>query len=201
MSLRTLPAVVLVLSLSLPLHAQDSTLAPGTRVRVLSACDTTAAHRGCDVVKGRLLSRTGNELLIQDTEGGEHRVNLSAGARVEQSAGYRHHTLRGMGIGALAGLATGAILVADCTRGGRGEDNGLCAVRLVAAVPIGAGVGALIGALTRTERWEPMPQGRASLDVDGTRVVTWAFHFPEAPGEGLAEEQAIIDSVEFEAAN
>lgn len=39
------------------------------------------------------------------------------------------------------------------------------------------------------------------LDVDGTRVVAWAFHFPEATAEGLAEEQAIIDSVEFEPAN
>ena len=40
-----------------------------------------------------------------------------------------------------------------------------------------------------------------ALDVDGTRVVAWAFHFPEATAEGLAEEQAIIDSVEFEPAN
>jgi hypothetical protein len=39
------------------------------------------------------------------------------------------------------------------------------------------------------------------LDVDGTRAVAWAFHFPEASAEGLAEEQAIIDSVEFEPAN
>jgi len=38
------------------------------------------------------------------------------------------------------------------------------------------------------------------LDVDGTRVVAWAFHFPEATADGLAEEQAILDSVEFEAA-
>jgi hypothetical protein len=39
------------------------------------------------------------------------------------------------------------------------------------------------------------------LDVDGTRVVAMAWHFPEAPAEGLAEEQAIIDSVVFEPAN
>lgn len=39
------------------------------------------------------------------------------------------------------------------------------------------------------------------LDVDGTRVVAWAMHFPEATAEALAEEQAIIDSVEFEPAN
>jgi hypothetical protein len=39
------------------------------------------------------------------------------------------------------------------------------------------------------------------LDVDGTRVVALALHFPEATADALAEEQAIIDSVEFEAAN
>jgi hypothetical protein len=39
------------------------------------------------------------------------------------------------------------------------------------------------------------------LDLDGTRVVASAFHFPEATAEGLAEEQAILDSVEFEPAN
>jgi hypothetical protein len=35
------------------------------------------------------------------------------------------------------------------------------------------------------------------LDVDGTRVVAVAFHFPEASPEALAEAQLIIDSVEF----
>jgi hypothetical protein len=39
------------------------------------------------------------------------------------------------------------------------------------------------------------------LDVEGTRVVAQAFHFPQATAEGLAEEQAILDSVEFEPAN
>jgi hypothetical protein len=36
------------------------------------------------------------------------------------------------------------------------------------------------------------------LDVDGTRVLALALHFPEATAEALAEEQAIIDSIEFE---
>jgi hypothetical protein len=39
------------------------------------------------------------------------------------------------------------------------------------------------------------------LDVDGTRVVALALHFPEATAEALAEEQAILDSVEFEPAS
>lgn len=35
------------------------------------------------------------------------------------------------------------------------------------------------------------------LDVDGTRVVAMALHFPEASPEALAEEQLIMDSVQF----
>ena len=180
MPLRSILPLAAALALTLPLHAQDSTVAPGTRVRVLSSCDTTAAHTGCDVVKGRLLSRTGSELMIQDADGAEHRISLASGVRIQRSAGYRRHTLRGLGIGTLAGLATGGILVADCTRGGRGEDNGLCSVRLVAATAAGAGVGALIGALSRSERWETVPESRASLHLrpmHGRTRVGLAFSF------------------------
>ncbi|HET7603247.1 MAG TPA: hypothetical protein VFK36_09555 [Gemmatimonadales bacterium] len=178
MSLRAMLPLTAVLSLSLPLHAQDSTLAPGTRVRVLSACDTTAAHTGCDVVKGRLVSRTGNALLIQDAGGAEHRVEVSPGVRIQQSAGFRRHTLRGLGIGSAVGLATGALLLADCTRGD--EDDALCGVRLVVPVPVGAVLGTLVGALTRSERWSEIPESRASLHlrpVNGHTGVGLAIRF------------------------
>lgn len=177
MSLRTMLPLVAALSLSLPLHAQDSTLAPGTRVRVLSACDTTAAHTGCDVVRGQLLSRTGSELLIQDADGAEHRVNLSSTVQVQRSAGFRRRTLLGLGIGSAVGLATGALLLADCTTGG--EDDALCAPRL-AAVPAGMVLGTLVGFLTRSERWEPVRESRASLHilpVNGRTTLALAISF------------------------
>lgn len=163
MPLRSILPVVAALSLALPLHAQDSTLSPGTRVRALSACDTIGVRTGCDVVKGRLVSRTGSELLIRDANGAEHRVSLSAGVQIQQSAGYRRHTLLGLGIGSAVGLATGAVLLADCTTGG--EDDALCGPRLIVPVPVGAAVGTLIGALSRSERWETVPDSRASLHV------------------------------------
>lgn len=163
MSLRTILPLIAALSLTLPLQAQDSMLAPGTRVRVLPACDTTPAQAGCGVIKGQLLSRTGSELLIQDADGAKHRVTFAPGVRLQQSAGYRRHTLLGLGIGSAVGLATGAVLLADCTTGG--EDDALCGPRLVVPVPLGAAVGALIGALSRSERWEPVPPSRASLDI------------------------------------
>lgn len=178
MSLRFMLSLAAVLSLSLPLHAQDSTLAPGTRVRVLSSCDTTAAHTGCDVVKGRLLSRSGNSLLIQGADGVEHRVEVSPGVRIQQSTGYRRHTLLGLEIGSAVGLVTGAVLLADCTRGD--EDDALCGPRLVVPVPVGAVLGTLVGALSRSERWEEVPEPRASLQIrpmDGGTALRLAFSF------------------------
>lgn len=163
MSLRPILPLVAALSLALPLHAQDSTLSPGTRVRILSACDTTGVRTGCDVVKGQLLSRTLSELLIKDADGVERRVHLAPGLRIQQSTGYRRHTLTGLAIGSAVGLATGAVLLADCTTGG--EDDALCGPRLIVPVPVGAAVGTLIGALSRSERWEAVPESRASLHV------------------------------------
>ena len=178
MSLRSILPLAAAFSLALPLYAQDSTLVPGTRVRVLSLCDTTAAHTGCDVVKGQLLSRTSSALLIRDANGAERRVNLAPGVRVQQSAGYRRHTLLGLGIGSAVGLLTGAVLVADCVQGG--EDDHLCSVRLVAAVSAGAAAGTLIGALIRSERWETVPESRASLHIrplHGRTAVALAISF------------------------
>ena len=94
-----------------------------------------------------------------------HRIELSGGATLERSVGYRRHTLLGLGIGTLAGIGTGAALVAGCTQGGRGEDDGLCNLYYVATIPIGAGVGALTGALTRTERWEAVTAPQSTLQI------------------------------------
>lgn len=57
-----------------------------------------------------------------------------------------------LGIGSLVGLGAGAALTSGCKRGG--SDDELCGLNYVYAVPAGAAVGALIGALSRTERWE-----------------------------------------------
>ena len=37
-----------------------------------------------------------------------------------------------------------------------------------------------------------------ALDVDGSRIVAAALHYPQATTEMLAEEQLILDSVQFE---
>jgi hypothetical protein len=57
------------------------------------------------------------------------------------------------------------VLASGCTQGGRGEDNDLCNLYYLVTVPAGAGLGALLGALVRTERWEAVTAPGASLQV------------------------------------
>jgi hypothetical protein len=165
MRLRIMVTLALV-SLSLPLCAQDAALPPGTRLRVGAPCGQGYTRADCGMVVGRLVAHTGNDLVLEDAAGMRHRVTLSPGVRLQRSAGYRRHTLLGLGLGSLAGLATGAALNANCTRGGRGEDNGLCHLYYVVAVPAGAGVGAVMGALSRTERWETRSPPDAVLRIE-----------------------------------
>jgi hypothetical protein len=116
---------------------------------------------------GRLLPPAGDSLpgrlLIEDARGATRTIDLPAGSRLERSAGYRRHPLLGLGLGSLAGLGAGALLVSSCTRGG--SDDSLCGLDYVMAVPAGAALGTLIGALTRTERWEPTEGPAAALHL------------------------------------
>ena len=162
MSLRTLLPLLALLLPHAVLSAQDSGLAPGTRVRVWEACAGEHETRSCRPVVGRLVAPADDNLLIEDARGTTRRIDPAAGVRIDRSAGYRRHTLLGLGAGALMGLGTGAVLVSGCTQGGRGEDDGLCNIYYLVTVPAGAGLGTLIGALTRSERWQPAYSGGAA---------------------------------------
>jgi hypothetical protein len=97
----------------------------------------------------------GDSLLIADAAGVRHTIDPRT-ATLERSAGYRRHTLLGLGLGSLAGLGAGALLVSGCK--GPSDDE-LCGLQYLYAVPTGAAIGALIGALTRTDRWETVSGG------------------------------------------
>jgi hypothetical protein len=148
--------VLMIVALLLPaasLRAQVPA-APGTRIRVQHPCGVPDPPRACAVLVGTVLRPAGNGLLVEDEQGTIRGLDLLPGARLERSAGHRRHTLLGLGIGGLVGLGTGAVLVSRCTQGGRGEDDGLCNLAYFVTVPVGAGLGALVGTLIRTERWE-----------------------------------------------
>jgi hypothetical protein len=163
MPLRTILTISALLLSVTPLHAQGTDVAAGTRVRVQSPCDPASRGRYCETVIGRVLPSNGDGLLVEDALGSTHRIDLANGSRLERSAGYRRHTLAGLGLGSLAGLATGAALAAGCTTGG--EDDGFCSLYFLAAVPAGALVGSLIGASTRTERWEAVSAPAVGLHI------------------------------------
>lgn len=146
-----------------PVHAQGSTVQPGTRVRVQPPCGATDTGRPCRTVVGRLLAPTGDSLLIEDAHGVTRKIDLATGSRVERSVGYRRHTLLGLGLGSLVGLGAGALLYSGCTTGG--EDDWLCGFYYFATVPAGAALGTVVGALTRTERWEAVSAPATTLHV------------------------------------
>lgn len=158
-------ALLTLLLPSVQLCAQDSIAPPGARVRVRLPCGAEDIPRSCAAVIGRLVVPTGDSLLFEDEHGVTRRIDLAAGARLERSAGYRRHTLLGLGLGSLVGLGAGAALASGCTRGGRGEDDHFCNLYYLVTVPVGAGLGTLVGALTRTERWEPVSGPWSTLAV------------------------------------
>jgi hypothetical protein len=145
-------AVLLLTSASLPAQVPD--VSPGSRVRVRHPCGVPDRASACTALVGRAVRPAGDSLFVEDEHGVMHGVDLRSATRLERSAGYRRHTLLGLGLGALAGLGSGALLVSGCTQGG--EDDGLCNLYYFVTIPAGAGIGALAGALTRTERWEPV---------------------------------------------
>jgi len=171
----TLLALAALLLPSASLPAQVPAVPPGARVRVQHPCGVADPARACMTLIGRALRPVGDSLLVEDEHGRIRGVDLLSAARLERSTGYRRHTLLGLGLGALAGLGSGALLASECTQGGRGEDDGMCNLYYLITIPAGAGVGTLVGALTPTERWETVSASGAALrvwpGVDRTTVV------------------------------
>lgn len=164
--------VALALVLALPLHAQGDGLIPGARVRVWPACPATEAPEAkpCTPVVGQLVSMDTARVLIQRAQRSVEAFPLGSSARLEVSAGARHHTLLGLGAGAAVGFGAGMILAsrAGCGNGifdsGEREDD-LCGAYGV-AIPIGAVLGAVVGRLIRSERWRSI-----ALEGAGLRLV------------------------------
>jgi hypothetical protein len=122
----TLLTILVLLLPTVSLYAQAPAVPPGTRVRVQHPCGVADPSRACPALVGRVLTGAGDSLLIEDGHGMTRAVDWLPGARLERSAGYRRHTLLGLGLGGLIGLGSGALLASGCTQGGRGEDNHLC---------------------------------------------------------------------------
>jgi hypothetical protein len=147
--------VTLLLGWATPAAAQEpvelslaSTVAPGTRVRVVS---TTV-----QAVSGVVVTADETALTLVREGGPPLKVPMRSIIGMDMSLGTRRNWLKGLGIGAVTGLVVGfATPVEDrycsyyCSYYSRGE--------AVASSTVGFGLlGAGIGALIKTDRWAPI---------------------------------------------
>jgi hypothetical protein len=161
-------ATLVLLVLPLAQSPASSPLTPGVRVRVTvrEAGGTSRTH------VGPLRTFDGEALTLTAGDSAQHSVSLARPSitRVEVSRGRRGNAGRGALLGAVLGLAVVALSESGCEGECEPRDNyGL----LVAGATVGgAAVGAGIGSLMRSERWESLPWAagpprRASVPVVG----------------------------------
>ncbi len=170
-----LALVALFTLLSIPLQAQSEVLPAGTRVRIWPACPapSESSAKPCAPVVGRLLRIDTAGVLMQRGGAPPETLPLGSSTRLEVSEGSRHHTLLGLGAGAVVGFGTGMILAsrAGCDSGifGSAErEDDLCGAYGV-ALPVGAVLGAVVGRLIRSERWRPTGMNKAALRLVPSR--------------------------------
>ncbi len=144
--------------------AQDVPL--GSRIRVLGTCPAIA---GCDPVIGTLHQRQGDSLVVRTEDGSERRLLLGPRATLEVHRGRRGQTVQGLLVGSLAGLVAGAIDAKRCHKA-PGED--LCDLSYAFGTLAGAGIGMLVGAVIKTDRWEAVPRATTVMapGVRGVRL-------------------------------
>lgn len=136
----------------------------GERVRV--AIPNVPAR----TVVGRLEGVTRDALVVRPRRGAPaETIPLSSIGRLEMSSGFRSHAGRGAALGGLVGGAFGLALGAaagDACWGCTGKEvaSGTALLSLLTA-GVGAGLGALVGAGARSERWVEVPVARLDLGL------------------------------------
>jgi hypothetical protein len=155
---------ILILSFLVPAVAGSGlaqtvpTIVPGARIRF-------ALPPGTPVVLGTAIEARQDTLLVRREESGDTvALPLSQLVRLDISGGTQTHALRGAGIGFLAGAIVGAIAGQSSDRKCSssmessgwltcGQNAGYGAIGLGV---LGAGIGAIVGWVNPTERWQPV---------------------------------------------
>lgn len=133
--------------------------APGARIRYM-----TSDMRGLPRY-GRLLRVEGDTMVVQPTAVvGMQRVALPTVTRLEVSEGWGRNTVKGLLIGALIGSAVYSVAAMDWVDGS-GQADDVLALGIFLGAPIGGGIGAAAGALTRSEHWRRVEQLDAGMPV------------------------------------
>jgi len=147
-----LTAVSLLTGPSAAIEGADDT-SPATRARV-----RIQNEQGKWVI-GRLFSVSQATITLADEFRGP--MELARGSRFEVSRGARRHPLRGFVIGALPGAAFGVWWCSGFT-----EPGETCSAISGALLGLYTGaLGAGIGFLIKTERWEPISPDRVQISV------------------------------------
>jgi hypothetical protein len=151
-----LAATALALAVVIPLPAapaQGDPLASGDRIRV------TTTVRGAATVRGTLRS-IDDKVLNMEVEGGASlSLPLESVRRLEVHAGRRRNIVKGMIVGAVAGVF---LLPLPFER----------AAATPGLVVVGVLGGGLVGAAVRTDRWRPVSPNRSA-----SFGAAWTLHF------------------------
>lgn len=152
-----LPFYLVLILASTPAAGQEALVSPGERIRVKHACEGDVKAAPCDPVVGQVRSVSGDTVRL---DGGRQLV-LSQATKVELSGGRHGHALLGLGIGTAVGIGAGAL---SCSNS-HSDMDGLCALAYLFTVPAGMLGGLIIGALTKSEKWETVRRPAARLEV------------------------------------
>ena len=158
------------LPLLIPLQSITAQQAPpietGSRIRV------TAPTVGADKLAGVCVEADATRIRVQvDDQAAPMTISLTDVTRLEVSQGRKSNALKGLLIGSIVGVSTGAILglAASLTESSENPCEGnapACAAGGAAAFGVtGALVGLGIGALTKSERWEDVPLDRLRVNI------------------------------------
>jgi len=158
--------------------SQDKpSIKPGSRVRV------TAPSVFDKRVAGTVSEVKSDTLAVSVEEGvSVLLVSLKDVTRLEVSHGRRSHAGLGAKIGAMTGFVTGFVLVVatyeECTGFCPAPDPGPVGTAAIAGLAFGIGgaaLGAIVGALIKTDRWEEIPLDELRIEpspvaADGVSV-------------------------------
>ncbi len=154
-----------VLPLLVPLQNITAQQAPpietGSRIRV------TAPALGFDKLVGTSVEADATRIRVQvDDQAAPMTISLTDVTRLEVSQGRKSNAVKGLLIGSIVGVPIGGLVAMQFDE--EGGDPGPGEYFLFGAVVGGAAFGAIgagIGALVKTERWDDVPLDRLRVNI------------------------------------
>lgn len=166
MGFRSLLVLALMVALPLGVAASDDEeglplLSPGLRVRLVSELVVGR-------VTGRIVETDTHGLRVLTDRGVAVRVPFEALTRLEASFGQRRHTREGLVAGLAVGLLIGAFGEVDERTCHYDDSTSFCSrgAALAGGISGGTLLGAGIGALVKTDRWQAVSLDRLRVSLE-----------------------------------